>query len=92
MKKLVTPQNEVVAPGELKWSADAIESLQSLERYTVLKAIEEGKRLSKRVMEAAAKKANGEVTRFDVQNAISEVIEELELSRQQKTPSLSVAE
>jgi hypothetical protein len=79
--KIVTPPTSDVI---LKlWAADAIESLQSLERYTVLKAIDEGKRLVKRVTDSATKRAGENVTKIDVQNAISEVIEELEISRQQ---------
>jgi hypothetical protein len=92
MKKIITPQNvtpypEVTErPLSVKWEEDAIESLQSLERYTVLKAIEEGKRLVKRVMESAAKQAaDGVVTKVHVQNSISNVIDELELSRQKSS-------
>ena len=97
MKKVVAPRNSIppkeVAPYTevtenpvlVKWEEAAIESLQSLERYTVLKAIEEGKRLVKRVMEAAAKDAGEDqvVMKFHVQNAIASVLDELELSRQQ---------
>lgn len=92
MKKIITPQNVTVYPEAteklptVSWEAEAIESLQSLERYTVLKAIEEGKRLVKRVMEVAAKNAgdNEKITKVQVQTAITDVLEEIETSRQQK--------
>jgi len=91
--KNVTPYPEVVESSPLvKWEETAIESLQSLERYTVLKAIDEGKRLVKKVMEVAAKDAGEDhvVMKFHVQNAIAKVIDDLESSRQQEkcqTPS-----
>ncbi len=98
MKKIVTPQKEVLPYPEVTetsapvlWEAEAIESLQSLERYTVLKAIDEGKRLVKRVMEVAAVDAGkGEsVMKFHVQNAIAFVIDELEKSRHSKSDKAS---
>jgi hypothetical protein len=91
-KQEVTPYPEVTErPPLVKWEAEAIESLQSLERYSVLKAIEEGKRLVKKVMEVAAKDAGPDqvVMKFHVQNAIAQVLDELESSRRQEshTPS-----
>ncbi len=92
--KEVTPYKEVTEhPPLVKWEEEAIESLQSLERYTVLKAIEEGKRLVKRVMEVAAKDAGDDkvVMKFHVQNAIASVIDDLESTRRKEgqTPSES---
>jgi hypothetical protein len=80
MVKIVNPPESV----QQNWTLEAFESLQSLERYTILKALDEGKRLVKRVTETAIKNAEGgNITKHEVQNAISEVIEELELSRLQ---------
>ena len=96
MKKIITPTPppypEIAEPLPLtRWEEEAIESLQSLERYTVLKAIDEGKRLVKSVMEVAAKDAGEDhvVMKFHVQNAIALVLDELESSRQRQTPSAS---
>lgn len=75
----------------MKWNTEAVELLSSLERYTVLKAIEEGKQIAQRVKAEAMKLAkDGEVSKTHMQTAINSVIEELELSKLQgrsKTPS-----
>lgn len=97
MKKIIMPQNEIVYPEVteklpvVSWESEAIESLQSLERYTVLKALEEGKRLVKKVMEVAAKNAcdNQKITKLQVQNAITEVLEEIELAKHPKKQTAS---
>jgi flagellar biosynthesis/type III secretory pathway protein FliH len=96
MKKIVTPASAVLPYPEISkisqvnWEAEAIESLQSLERYTVLKALEEGKRLVKRVMEIASKEVgeNQTVKKINVQTAISSVLEEIELTKQKPDVSL----
>lgn len=85
MKKIVSPlvhseNKEHQKP--VSWDSDAIESLQSLERYTILKALEEGKRLIKRVMEFVSK-TNQHVTKTHVQNAITSVLEEIENTKRQ---------
>lgn len=90
MKKIITPETVYPEASEkqplVSWDTDAIETLQSLERYTILKAIEEGKRLIKRVMEVAAKTANdGKITKTQTQTAITSVLEEIEASRNHKS-------
>lgn len=80
-----TPYPEATPKLNVVWEESAIESLQSLERYTTLKAIDEGKRFVKKVMEVAAKDAgeNQTVMKFHVQNAIATVLDENEKSKQQ---------
>ena len=57
------------------WSLEALESLQCLERYSILRSIEEAKKLAKKVSELAIANAKGEdVSKVDVQNAIADVI------------------
>lgn len=84
-----TPYPEATPKLNVNWEEAAIESLQSLERYTVLKAIDEGKRFVKKVMEIAAKYAgeNKTVMKFHVQNAISIVLDENEKIKQTEKPS-----
>jgi polyhydroxyalkanoate synthesis regulator phasin len=70
----------------MKWSTEAVQLLNSLERYTVLKAVEEGKRLVTQVMERAQKNSHGfDVEKIHMQDAIKAVIEDLELAKLAKT-------
>lgn len=70
----------------MKWSTEAVQLLNSLERYTVLKAIEEGKKLVARVMEEAQKRSDGkDVEKIHMQDAINKVVEELELLKVQRS-------
>lgn len=87
MNKIAVPQKEtfpysevVEKPVPVRWDQDALLSLQGLERYTILKAIEEGKNLVKRVIEVVTKD-NQLVTKSHVQTAITTVLEEIESSR-----------
>lgn len=71
----------------MKLSKEAVELLNSLERYTVLKALEEGKQLVTRVLQVAGEKSNdGDVDKAKMQDAIRTVVEELEQLKQKKTP------
>ncbi len=70
------------------FSDEAVESLQSLERYTLLKAVDQSKRLVAKVMEGAKKHAGNNVLveRKHVQIAISEVVGELLKDAQPTSP------
>lgn len=61
----------------MKWSTEAVELLNSLEKYAVLKAIEEGKQLVTKVI-SELKNNNKDVEKNDVNNAIQKVLEEME--------------
>lgn len=60
-----------------EWEADAVETLQSLERYTLLKAIEESKKFVGKVMKEAVKIAgNKSVSKMHCQDAINNITAE----------------
>lgn len=61
----------------MKWSTDAVELLNTLERYTILKAIEEGKLLVAKVLNEL-KARNKDVEKTDMQSAIQKVLEAIE--------------
>jgi hypothetical protein len=61
----------------MKWSTEAVELLNSLERYAILKAIEEGKQLVAKVM-VELKSKNKDIEKVDMQAAIQKVLEEID--------------
>lgn len=56
------------------WTTEAVEALISMERYAVLRAIEESKNLSRKVIEKLAKNEK-EITKADVQSAIASILD-----------------
>ncbi len=57
------------------FTPEAVEMLQNLERLSLLKVIEQNKVLMNKVIDLATKRAGEVVTKKDVQNAISESLD-----------------